>query len=140
PPGARSLLERADDPAPHAVAVATLLLVIAVLAVGAPVVARAMLQAVGERGSVWAQTSTHLARHGPLILATGSTAAVMALSLKVLGPASFLLFLVPMALLQPAVTRQRRIGEAQRQTLFALSRLTDQAGLTSPGHAIRVAR
>ena len=64
----------------------------------------------------------------------------MALSLRVLGPASFMLFLVPMALLQPAVTRQRRIREAQRQTLVALSRLTDQAGLTTPGHATRVAR
>jgi response regulator RpfG family c-di-GMP phosphodiesterase len=38
------------------------------------------------------------------------------------------------------VTRQRRIREAQHQTLVALSRLTDQAGLTTPGHGTRVAR
>lgn len=140
-PGIRSLLERADESHPQtASAVAVLLLAVAILAVGAPVVARAATQAVRDRGSLGAQLADHLVRHGPLVLATASTAAVMALSLKDLGPATFLLFLVPMALLQPAVTRQRRIREAQRQTLVALSRLTDQAGLTSPGHAIRVAR
>lgn len=140
-PGIRSLLERADEShSQTASAVAVLLLAVAILAVGAPVVARAALQAFRDRGSLGARLADHLVRHGPLVLATASTAAVMALSLKDLGPATFLLFLVPMALLQPAVTRQRRIREAQRQTLVALSRLTDQAGLTAPGHAIRVAR
>lgn len=138
--GAGSLFERAESPGSHPVPVALLLLAVAVLAVGAPVLARAALQAVRERGSLGAQLGAHLGRHGALVLATASTAAVMALSLKVLGPGSFILFLVPMALLQPAVTRQRRIREAQRQTLIALSRLTDQAGLTTPGHGVRVAR
>ncbi len=140
PGAALSLLERADDRSPHAPAFALLLLGVAVVAVGAPVVGRAALEAVGERGSLGTRLQAHLARHGALVLATASTATVMALALEVLGPVSFLLFLVPMALLQPAVTRQRRIREAQRQTLVALSRLTDQAGLTAPGHAIRVAR
>lgn len=140
PAGSASLLERAEDPGVNAAAVALLLLAVAVLAVVAPVLGRAALQAVRERSPLRAQLTTHLARHGALVLATATTAAVMALSLRVLGPASFVLFLVPMALLQPAVTRQRRIREAQRQTIFALSRLTDQAGLTAPGHAVRVAR
>jgi hypothetical protein len=108
--------------------------------VGAPVLARAVLETVGDHGSLRPQLGEHLVRHGPLVLATASTATVMALSLGVLRAASFVLFLVPMALLQPAVTRQRRIRDAQRQTLYALSRLTDQAGLTAPGHAVRVAR
>lgn len=141
PGGARSLLERATtqegDPAPL---MALLLLVVAVVAVGVPVVARAAYEALRERGSLRATVGGHLVRHGPLALATASTAAVMALSLSDLGWPTFVLFLVPMALLQPAVARQRRIREAQRQTLFALSRLTDQAGLTAPGHAVRVAR
>ncbi|GGK65333.1 HD-GYP domain-containing protein [Ornithinimicrobium pekingense] len=140
PPGIRSLYEQAGRLDPHAPFTALLLLGVAILAVGAPVVGRAVVHASVERRSLAAELGAHLVRHGPLILATASTAAVMALSLHVLGSASFLLFLVPMALLQPAVTRQRRIREAQRQTLFALSRLTDQAGLTTPGHATRVAR
>jgi hypothetical protein len=138
-PGVGSLFQRAEDPGNHAALVASLLLVVAVVAVGVPVLARAALQALRERRSLGAQLGAHFGLHGALVLATASTAVVMALSLRVLGPASFMLFLVPMALLQPAVTRQRRIREAQRQTLYALSRLTDQAGLTAPGHAIRVA-
>lgn len=139
-PGFGNLFQRAEDPGPHAALVASLLLVVAVVAVAVPVLARAALQTVRERRSLRAQLGAHLGLHGALVLATASTAVVMALSLHVLGPASFMLFLVPMALLQPAVTRQRRIQEAQRQTLVALSRLTDQAGLTAPGHATRVAR
>lgn len=139
PWGLRSVFERADEQTAHAPVVALMLLAVAIVAVGSPVLARAALEAVRERGSLAAQLGSHLVRHGALVLATASTAAVMALSLGFLGPATFVLFLVPMALLQPAVTRQRRIREAQRQTLIALSRLTDQAGLTSPGHAVRVA-
>ncbi len=139
-PGSASLLVRAEAPGAHATTVALLLLAVAVLAVVAPVLGRAVLQAVRERTSLRAQLRAHLARHGALVLATATTAAVMALSVPVLRSASFVLFLVPMALLQPAVTRQRRIKEAQRQTIIALSRLTDQAGLTAPGHAVRVAR
>lgn len=139
-PASSSLLERAEAPGAHASTVALLLLVVAVLAVLAPVLGRAVVQAVRESSPVRVQVGDHLERHGALVLATATTAAVMALSVRVLGPASFVLFLVPMALLQPAVTRQRRIREAQRQTIIALSRLTDQAGLTTPGHAVRVAR
>lgn len=139
-PASSSLLERAEAPGAHASTVALLLLAVAVLAVLAPVLGRAVVQAVRESSPVRVQVADHLERHGALVLATATTAAVMALSVRVLGPASFVLFLVPMALLQPAVTRQRRIREAQRQTIIALSRLTDQAGLTTPGHAVRVAR
>lgn len=139
-PRTPSISESAGRAEPHTPGVAFTLLGIAVVAVGAPVVARAALQSVRERGSLAAQLTSHLARHGPLVMATASTATVMALSLGFLGPATFVLFLLPLALLQPAVIRQRRIREAQRQTLVALSRLTDQAGLTAPGHAIRVAR
>lgn len=139
-PGIGSLFERLVEPAPKTPTVALLLLVGAVAAVAVPMLTRVVVQTVREGASLPAQLGTQLGRRGPLALATATTAAVMALSLKLLGPAAILLFLVPMAVLQPAVTRQRRIREAQRQTLYALSRLTDQAGLTRPGHAVRVAR
>ncbi|AXH97676.1 HD-GYP domain-containing protein [Ornithinimicrobium avium] len=138
--GSASLLERAEAPGAQAPTVALLLLVVSVIAVVAPVLGRAAVQAAREGSPLRVQITDHLARHGALMLATATTAAVMALSVRLLGAASFVLFLVPMALLQPAVTRQRRIREAQRQTIFALSRLTDQAGLTTPGHGVRVAR
>jgi HD-GYP domain-containing protein (c-di-GMP phosphodiesterase class II) len=39
-----------------------------------------------------------------------------------------------------AVRGQSVVRAAQRQTVYALSRLTDEGGFTSPGHAARVAR
>ena len=73
------------------------------------------------------------------ILATATTSSVMALSLPVLGAGSLVLFLAPLAVLQLAVGQQRDIRVAQAQTVGALARLTDHAGLTSPGHGERVA-
>ncbi|MGC5584256.1 HD-GYP domain-containing protein [Ornithinimicrobium sp. W1679] len=138
-PGGETLLERAAEPGVGSGLVALLLLAVAVVTVAVPILARSTVRARVEPVSVLAELTTDLGRHGPLALATASTAAVMALSLQVLGPVALVLFLVPLGVLQTAVTRQRRIRAAQRQTLFALARLTDQAGLTARGHAHRVA-
>ncbi|MFK5634632.1 MULTISPECIES: HD-GYP domain-containing protein [unclassified Ornithinimicrobium] len=135
-----SLFSRLADPSGQPGVVAILILLVAVSAVIVPVLGRALLMAGSERSSLVAHLGAELGRHGPLALATASTAAVTAISLPVLGPVALLLFLVPMGVLQPAVTRQRRIRAAQREMLYALSRLTDQAGLTAPGHGTRVAR
>ncbi|MDO5738872.1 MAG: hypothetical protein Q4P07_01825 [Ornithinimicrobium sp.] len=135
----RSLHQLVDAPGQRAGLVAMLLLVLAILAVGVPLLARSVAKALAERAPVGSQILRDLTRYGLLSLATATTAVVMALSLRVLGPISFVLFLVPMAVLLPAVSRQRTVRAAQRQTLFALARLTDHAGLTAPGHATRVA-
>ena len=139
-PDGTSLFARLADPGGQPGVVAVLILLVAVVAVMVPLLVRALLLPGGERGSLLTHLGDELGRHGPLALATASTAAVMAISLRVLGPIALLLFLVPMGVLQPAVTRQRRIRVAQREMLYALSRLTDQAGLTAPGHGTRVAR
>lgn len=76
---------------------------------------------------------------GPLAAATTSTAVVVALAVGTLGPIAVPLFLIPLMLLNLAVARQAGVRTAQRQTIFALSRLTDLSGYTSPGHAARVA-
>ncbi|MFX0538261.1 HD-GYP domain-containing protein [Ornithinimicrobium sp. Y1847] len=139
-PRGRSLLDRTGDPGEHAAVVAGLLLLVAAVAVAVPILGRALVRARADHLPVWTQLLRHLRRQGVLALATATTAVVIALALRVLGPVSFLVFLLPLVVLLPAVTRQRRILEAQRQTIFALARLTDQAGLTAPGHAARVAQ
>ena len=138
-PDGSTLLEGTARPGSRSGLVALLLLSVAVATVAVPVAGRSVLRARAERVSVLAALGDDLGRHGPLALATASTAAVMALSMHVLGPVALVLFLVPLGVLQTAVSRQRTIRAAQRQTLFALARLTDQAGLTARGHAYRVA-
>lgn len=137
--GGVTLLQAAEQGLGRPIVVAALLLLITVVAVTLPVVVRAAVR--GSRGHrpVRTQLAEDLGRHAPLALATASIAVVMALGLRVLGPVSLVLFLVPLAVLQPAVGRQRRIRMAQRQTISALARLTDQAGLTTAGHGARVA-
>jgi hypothetical protein len=76
----------------------------------------------------------------PLALGVTSTAAVIPLALVPLGPVAVPLFLVPLMLLRLAVARQSAVRTAQRQTIYALSRLTEQSGYTPVGHAARVAR
>lgn len=138
-PDGTTLLEGTARPGVRSGLVALLLLAVAVVTVAVPVVVRSTLRARVGPVSFLAELVGDLGRHGPLALATASTAAVMALSMQVLGPVGLVLFLVPLGVLQTAVSRQRTIRAAQRQTLFALARLTDQAGLTARGHAYRVA-
>lgn len=138
-PDGTTLLEGTARPGVRSGLVALLLLAVAVVTVAVPVVVRSTLRARVGPVSFLAELVGDLGRHGPLALATASTAAVMALSMQVLGPVGLVLSLVPLGVLQTAVSRQRTIRAAQRQTLFALARLTDQAGLTARGHAYRVA-
>lgn len=138
-PGGESIFVQTAGHQGRPVVVAVLMLAVAIVAVTACVAVRSAV--LGARGQVpvRSQLSEDLGRHGPLSLATATTAAVMALGLDVLGPTSLVLFLVPLLVLQPAVSRQRRIGLAQQQTVVALARLTEEAGLTALGHSARVA-
>ena len=134
-----SLLERVHQYPGRPVLVAVLVLTVAVVAVFASLVVRSVIRSSRAHAERRAQLGEDLARHGPLALATATTATVMALSLGLLGPLSLVLFLVPLLVLQPAVERQHRIRLAQRQTIVALARLTEEAGLTALGHSARVA-
>ena len=138
-PFGRSLFEQIWEPEGSIALIALALLVVAVVAVSVPVMVRAARRGLQGRESVRSALFTDLGRHGPVALATASTAVVMALALTELGPASLMLFLVPLLVLQPAVARQRSIRLAQRQTMFALARLPEEAGLTAAGHSARVA-
>lgn len=121
------------------VVIATALLVVAIAALSLPLLAALARRSLTGQASARRQLAEDLGRHGPLTLATAITAAVMAVALPVLGPTSLVLFLVPLVVLQLAVGQQQEIRAAQAQTVGALARLTDQAGLTAPGHGERVA-
>lgn len=69
-----------------------------------------------------------------------STAVSTALAARVVGAFAMVLFVVPLVVLLVAVRRQTNVVDGQRQTVWALSKLTDQGGFTDPGHAARVAR
>lgn len=138
-PGAETLIERTGTSHEGPVVTALMLLAVAVVAVTAPVLLRAVRRGLAGHEPLRTSIVVDVGRHGPVALATASTAVVMALALSHLGPASLLIALVPLLVLQPAVARQRRIRLAQRQTVFALARLPEEAGLTAIGHGARVA-
>ncbi len=67
------------------------------------------------------------------------TGALIALAARPLGLVALPLFLVPLALTQFAFRRYIGIRATYRQSIRTLSRLTDRAGYTTPGHSERVA-
>ena len=77
---------------------------------------------------------------GPLGLGMVSSAVMIALAARAVGGVAVPVFVVPLVLLVVAVKGQSVVRAAQRQTVYALSRLTDEGGFTTPGHAARVAR
>jgi HD domain len=74
-----------------------------------------------------------------LTAALSSTGALVALAERPLGELAIPLFLFPLVLTQFAVRRQSAIRRTYGQTIRTLSRLTEFAGYTEPGHASRVA-
>lgn len=67
------------------------------------------------------------------------TGALIALAARPLGLVALPLFLVPLVLTQFAFRRYLSIRATYRQSIRTLSRLTDRAGYTTPGHSERVA-
>lgn len=67
------------------------------------------------------------------------TGTLIALAARPLGLVALPLFLVPLMLTQFAFRRFVGIRATYRQSIRTLSRLTDRAGYTTPGHSERVA-
>ena len=74
-----------------------------------------------------------------LTAALSTTGALIALAERSLGVIAIPLFLFPLLLTQFAVRRYAMVRATYRQTIRALSRLTEIGGYTEPGHASRVA-
>ncbi len=74
-----------------------------------------------------------------LSLALSTTGALVALAERPLGVIALPLFLVPLVLTQFALRQFAAIRATDAQTVRVLSRLTEVAGFTRPGHSDRVA-
>jgi hypothetical protein len=75
-----------------------------------------------------------------LTAALSTTGALIALAERPLGIMAIPLFLFPLLLTQFAVRRYATVRATYRQTIRALSRLTEIGGYTEVGHAARVAQ
>ncbi len=115
------------------------MLAVAMVAMGLQLLLMALRHSLSTHALLWQSLVDEVGAVGPLALATATSAVVLALAVGALGPIAIPLFLAPLLLLQLAVSRQSMVRDAQRQTIRALSRLTDQGGFTTPGHAARVA-
>lgn len=74
----------------------------------------------------------------PLAVATAATGILMALSVRVMGLWALLVFCVPLLVTQFSFRRFASISTTYRQTIRALSRVTEVGGYVEPGHARRV--
>ncbi len=76
---------------------------------------------------------------GPVAFAALSTGIAIALGLAPLGVLSIVLMSFPLLLLHYAIRQRVKVRDTRRQTIAALSRLTEVAGYTPSGHSRRVA-
>src|SRR5580765_40254 len=76
---------------------------------------------------------------GGLALAVVTAGPIIVLTRPALGAVGIPLSLGPLVLAQFAVRRHAAVRSTYRQTIAALSRLTDLTGYTASGHAARVA-
>lgn len=74
----------------------------------------------------------------PLFLATAATGILIALSVRVMGLWALLVFSVPLLVTQFSFRRFASVSTTYRQTIRALSRVTEVGGYVEPGHARRV--
>ena len=79
-----------------------------------------------------------LTAQSPLSIATAATGILMALSVRVMGLWALLVFCVPLLVTQFSFRRFSSISTTYRQTIRALSRVTEVGGYVEPGHARRV--
>lgn len=135
----RTLVVRIDDAGDDRWWVALALFVVAGIAIGWQLLLMSVQRSARTHAILRRAFLEEVSAVGPLAAATTSTAVVVAVAVGTLGPIAVPLFLIPQMLLNLAVARQAGVRTAQRQTIFALSRLTDLSGYTPPGHAERVA-
>jgi hypothetical protein len=140
-PGGPSLQYALVDWEPEARWVVVLgMALLAAGALGLQMVLWSYERAASEHTVVYHALTDELKAVGPVGLGVVSAAVSTALATRVLGAVAVVVFTVPLVLLMRAVRRESTMQDSRRQTVWALSRLTDQAGFTDPGHAARVAR
>jgi hypothetical protein len=94
--------------------------------------------AARKRAPFWPMVRNEVTAQAPLSLATAATGILMALSVRVMGLWALLVFCVPLLVTQFSFRRFASISQTYRQTIRALSRVTEVGGYVEPGHARRV--
>jgi hypothetical protein len=139
-PGGEALLEQQGDWSGYGWTLALSLLIVAAVAVLLQLMVWSVERSVREHIVLRHAVAEEVIALGPLGLGMVSSAVMVALAARAVGAVAVPVFLLPLVLLVIAIRRQAVVRSAQRQTVYALSRLTDQGGFTRPGHATRVAR
>ena len=119
--------------------VAALMLLVTLVALGVETTLSAVARAARDHARFPRVLSDELRAAFGLSAALATTGALIALAERPLGVAAIPLFLFPLVLTQFAVRRYAAVRATYRQTIRSLSRLTELAGYTEPGHASRVA-
>lgn len=134
-----SLLTREFEWATREWVLALSLMVVAGAAVGFQTIVWSLERSARDHVRYGVALADELRAVGPLVGGVITTAVMVVLVARVLGPLAMPIFLVPLILLAEATRRQTAVGEANTQTVRALSKLTEQGGFTPVGHASRVA-
>jgi hypothetical protein len=120
--------------------VAVLMLVVSAIAVMVELVLTALCRAEREHAPLGPTVRDEVGAGAVASLALVTTGPLIALAERAMGLAAVPLFLFPLVLTLFAARRFILVRNTYRETIRALSRLTDIAGLTRPLHASRVAR
>ncbi len=112
---------------------------IAVLAGGiTDSVVRAGVRSVREQVDFRSRWRNEIQAQAPIGTAMAATGMLIALSVPAMGPWALLAFVVPLLVTQVSFRRYASINATYRQTIRALSRMTEVAGQVEPGHSRRV--
>jgi hypothetical protein len=110
----------------------------AAVGVGVDLSLSAWVDAARKRAPFAPILRNEVTAQAPLFLATSATGILMALSVRVMGLWALLVFCVPLLVTQFSFRRFASIATTYRQTIRALSRVTEVGGYVEPGHARRV--
>ena len=114
------------------------MVVAAVAGIGVDLGISAGVDAARKRAPFAPILRNEVTAQSPLAVATAATGILMALSVKVMGLWALLVFCVPLLVTQFSFRRFASISTTYRQTIRALSRVTEVGGYVEPGHSRRV--
>jgi hypothetical protein len=138
PVGGQTLLDWHDEWEQHRWAIALVMLLVGSIAMLAELILGGVIRAGGDHAPLVRSVVDEVRVNIGLATALVTTGALIALAEFTLEIVALPLFLFPLLLTQFAVRRYGSIRETYRQTIGALSSLTDRAGYTRKGHAARV--
>ena len=137
--GGHTLIEWQDVWRHHRWLVAIVMLVVGTVAMVVELALEAAVRAGRDHAPLVRSVVDEVRSSGGLATALVASGALIALAEVAVGVAALPLFLFPLLLTYFAVQRYASIRTTYRQTIGALSSLTDRAGYTRTSHAQRVA-